>query len=374
MNSLLEIAAIFFRLGATAFGGPLAHIALMRSEFVDKRKWLTEQEFLDLNGAVNLIPGPNSTELAMHIGHKRAGNTGLWVAGICFIVPAMVIVLILAELYRRYGTLPASEAILWGVSPAVVAIIVQALWKFAPTALKSRLTQILAGASLILAVFGFSEVGLILLTGLVGLIVAKIRPPSSIQPHAFLVTAPLGTALIPATAMGLFWTFLKMGCVVYGSGYVLLAYLRSELVENLGWISDKTLLDAIAVGQVTPGPVFTTATFLGYQIAGLSGAIAATLGIFGPSFLFVGLLASILNKYAGHPKARIFLDCVNATSFALMAFVTFQLARNTVLPAGKFDGLAALLLVFSTFILLKTRLNSAILLIQLSVFGLLMKH
>jgi len=373
MSSLLEIALIFLRLGATAFGGPLTIIAQMRSEFVDKRHWLSDQEFLDLNGAVNLIPGPNSTELAMHIGHKRGGNAGLWIAGACFIFPAMVIVLILAELYHRYGTLPASKAILWGVSPVVVAIVVQALWKFAPNALKSRLTQGLALLSLIGAVFGFSEIGLILLAGLVGIIVARIRPIKPLQMPIFLVAAPLGTTLIPATAAGVFWVFLKIGCVVYGSGYVLLAYLRSELVENLGWISDRTLLDAIAVGQVTPGPVFTTATFVGYQIAGCWGALAATLGIFGPSFLFVGLLASVLNKYAGHPKARIFLDCVNATSFALMAFVTFQLAKNTVFPDARFDWLAFAIFAISSAVLLKTKLNSAVLLLLFSGVGLLLK-
>ncbi len=373
MSSLLEIALIFLRLGATAFGGPLAHIALMRSEFVDKRNWLSDQEFLDLNGAVNLIPGPNSTELAMHIGHKRGGNAGLWIAGACFIFPAMAIVLVLAELYHRYGTLPASKAILWGVSPVVVAIVVQALCKFAPTALKSRLTQMLAVLSLMGAAFGFSEIGLIFLAGLVGIIVAKVRPIKPLQMPAFIVTVPMGTALIPATTAGVFWAFLKMGCVVYGSGYVLLAYLRSELVENLGWVSDRTLLDAIAVGQVTPGPVFTTATFLGYQIAGFWGALAATLGIFGPSFLFVGLLASVLNKYAGHPKARIFLDCVNATSFALMAFVTFQLTKNTVFPDAHFDWLALVILIISSAILLKTKLNSAILLVLFSCLGLLIK-
>lgn len=365
---LWELALIFLRLGATAFGGPLAHIALMRTEFVEKRGWLTEQEFLDLNGAVNLVPGPNSTELAMHIGHRRAGNAGLVVAGACFIVPAMLLVLMLAHLYKNFGTLPAARAILWGVSPVVVAVVIQALWKFAPVALKSRMAQALAALALMAGAAGISEIVLIFTAALVGLAAANRRSSRALaafSPPLLLIVSP------SVSAGGVFWSFLKMGCLVYGSGYVLLAYLRAELVENLEWISNQQLVDAVAVGQVTPGPVFTTATFLGYQIGGLWGGLAATAGIFGPSFVFVALLGMWLGKFAGSPKTRLFLDAVNAASFALMALVTFQLGREAVLSNGMFDSGALLLGLVAATLLLATKINSAWLLAMGALVGLL---
>jgi chromate transporter len=370
---LVEVARIFLRLGVVSFGGPLAHIALMRTEFVEKRGWLSDQEFLDLNGAVNLIPGPNSTELAMHIGHRRAGNAGLWVAGACFIAPALVLVLILSTFYARFDALPQSRAIFWGISPVVVAIVGQALSKFAPTALKSRPTQAVAIAAGVALVLGASEVAIILSTAFLsasaiwGSSLLGHRSAKRPLPALVLVgTAPTFPVSFPS---GIFWSFLKIGSVIYGSGYVLLAYMRAEFVEKLGWLTDRQLLDAVAVGQMTPGPLFTSATFVGYQIAGMSGALTATAGIFLPSFIFVMIAAKFMGRLKGSPRARVFLDCVNAASFALMVAVTIQLARSALLPSGQFDIGAALILAVSALLLWKTRLNSALWLLLGAIVG-----
>ncbi len=368
---MLPLALIFLRLGATSFGGPLAHIALMRGEFVERRGWLSDAEFLDLNGAVNLIPGPNSTELAMHIGHKRGGFVGALVAGFCFILPAMLMVIVLAALYAKYGTLPAARAILWGVQPVVVVIVMGALLKFVPAALKNPFTRALAALAIVGAVAGLSEVTLIFIAAAIGLALAFMQPRT---PHEPKVVAPSAAFLLVGlqgiSLTGIFWTFAKMGALVYGSGYVLLAYLRAELVENLGWITDRQLLDAVAVGQVTPGPVFTTATFLGYQIGGLGGALLATAGIFGPSFAFVGLLALWMERTKDSPRARLFLDCVNAASFALMGVVTWQLARATLWAEASFDWRALLLGLVAVGLVGKTRINPAWILVGAALVGL----
>ena len=367
---MLQLAFIFLRLGATSFGGPLAHIALMRQEFVEKRGWLTDAEFLDLNGAVNLIPGPNSTELAMHIGHKRGGFVGTLVAGAGFILPAMLMVIALAALYANYGTLPAARAILWGVQPVVVVIVMQALIKFAPAALKNNFTRALAALAIVGALAGLSEIALIFIAAFIGLALAfwTIKTPRDTNvmeaPAAFLLVGLNGIGL-----SGIFWTFAKMGALVYGSGYVLLAYLRSELVENLGWITDRQLLDAVAIGQVTPGPVFTTATFLGYQIGGLGGALLATAGIFGPSFAFVGLLAIWMERTKDSPRARLFLDCVNAASFALMGAVTWQLMRATLWTESGLGWRALLIGLVAAGLVGKTRINAAWLLAGAALIG-----
>jgi len=361
---LPELAFVFLRLGATSFGGPLAHIALMRAEFVERRAWLSEREFVDSNGAVALVPGPSSTQLAMYIGFRRAGFVGLIVAGVCFILPAMALVLMLAALYARYGTLPAARAILWGVQPVVVALVAQALWKFAPIALPHKMSYAVAlacGAGL----FCGARAEVVLLgAGALGLFAAmRVQVPNVEKPKPHLLLPPLligaGGALKAATVGGVFAVFLRIGCLVYGSGYVLLAYLRAELVEKLGWVSDKQLLDAVAVGQMTPGPVFTTATFLGFQIAGYPGALAATLGIFGPSFVFVALLSTVFERLQNSPRARAFLGFVNAASFALMAWVTLELARHTAFPSSHLDGKALCLGAVCAVVLWKSRLNSA---------------
>ncbi len=377
-HRLRELALIFLRLGATSFGGPAAHIALMEQEFVQKREWLNRQQFLDLVGATNIIPGPNSTELAMYIGQQRAGRAGLWVAGACFILPAVLIVLAIAWFYQKFGALPAVEAVLRGIAPVVVAIVAVALWKFAATALKTTFAIAVAVGALALHISGVPELAIIALAALAGLMLGySQRKPAprdgpsedkttKISPAIFLIAAP---SLVANKVAGLFFVFLKIGSIIYGSGYVLLAYLRSDLVERLGWISDKQLLDAVAVGQMTPGPVFTTATFIGYVIAGLPGALAATLGIFLPSFFFVGLLASLLEKTKTSPLLRAFLDAVNAASLALMAAVTWQLAVHALWPKSVFLPLSLALAFCALLVLLNTKINSAWLILAGALCG-----
>lgn len=375
-HRLRELALIFLRLGATSFGGPAAHIALMEQEFVQKRGWLDRQHFLDLVGATNIIPGPNSTELAIYIGQQRAGRAGLWVAGACFIFPAVVIVLAIAWFYQRFGALPAVEAMLRGIAPVVVAIVAQALWKFADTALKTPLAIAVAVGALALQISGVPELAIIALAALAGLAFgfARRKPApcddqsTKLSPAFFALAAP---GLVANKVVGLFFVFLKIGSIIYGSGYVLLAYLRSDLVERLGWISDKQLLDAVAVGQMTTGPVFTTATFIGYNIAGLPGAFAATLGIFLPSFVFVGLLASLLDKVKTSPLLRAFLDSVNAASLALMAAVTWQLAKHALWPGDVLSLPALALALLALIALLRTKINSAWLILAGALCGFL---
>ncbi|MDF2440336.1 MAG: chromate transporter [Abditibacteriota bacterium] len=372
-----ELAAIFLKLGAISFGGPVAHIALMESEFVSRRQWLSRQEFLDLVGAVNLIPGPNSTELAMAIGHRRAGNPGLWIAGACFILPAVCLVLLLAAFYVRFGQSPLPRAIFEGIQPVIIAIIAQALAKLAPTAVKSTLTALIAGAALLLIAFGSNEIAVLALAGLLGLLVTRQHAPQSTlappppkqapaqpeesttsenpedtarPPHAPLIV--MAALPVAAPALSLFWIFFKIGAVLYGSGYVLLAFLRAELVP--AYLSDAQLIDAVAIGQMTPGPVFTTATFIGYQIAGLSGALAATVGIFLPSFLLVGLLTKVVEALRHSLLMRGFLDGVNAASFILMAWVSFLLARTALV-----DAFSVAIALASLAALLRTKWNSA---------------
>lgn len=369
-----ELAAVFLKLGAVSFGGPVAHIALMEDEFVSRRAWLSRQEFLDLVGAVNLIPGPNSTELAMTIGHRRGGNAGLWIAGACFILPAVCIVLVLAALYVRFGQSPWPRALFEGIQPVIIAIIAQALAKLAPTALKNTLARIVAAAAMILVGLQWNEIAILALCGLAGLTVAWLRasqstlnadneapkvlwtPDKTVTKDSDSSSAPLIllAATLPASTpvLSLFWIFLKIGAILYGSGYVLLAFLRAELVPQ--YLSDAQLIDAVAIGQMTPGPVFTTATFIGFQIAGLSGALAATIGIFLPSFLFVGLLTKVVDRLRDSVLMRGFLDAVNAASFVLMAWVSLQLARTALV-----DVFTIAIALIALAALLRTKWNSA---------------
>jgi chromate transporter len=364
---LVELATTFLHLGATAFGGPAAHIALMERELVERRGWLERQEFLDLMGATNLIPGPNSTELAIHIGHRRAGMPGLIIAGISFILPAALMVLLLAWGYVRYQTLPQISWVLTGVQPVVIAVVVHALWKLGRSALKDIFTLIMALGSGILVVTGLGEVTVIFLAALVGWLWAWQTKPGSppadpSTPPTQINVAPgfllLGTAApLTQPMLGqLFLIFLKIGSIVYGSGYVLLAFLRDDFVEKLQWITDRQLLDAIAIGQLTPGPLFTSATFIGYLIQGVPGAMVATLGIFLPSFIFVVILSVVLKKVSHSPRARVFLDSVNAASLALMALVTWELGRSSVADAGWL--LTALLGGVALLILSTTKINT----------------
>jgi chromate transporter len=368
---LRELFLLFTKLGFVAFGGPAAHVAMMRQEVVTRRGWMDDQEFLDLNGATNLIPGPNSTELAIHIGRERAGLPGLLVAGTCFIVPATLIVLAFAVAYKAYGSTPAGQSLLYGITPVVVAIVAQALWGLLKTAVKGALTAAVGAGALLLYLFaGVPEIPL--LFGAALLVFAAENARRWWWGRA-VAMAPLGIPLgllatAKAPAMGgilsIFWSFLKIGSVLFGSGYVLLAFLRSEFVGP-GMLTGRQLLDAVAVGQVTPGPVFTTATFIGYLLGGIPGAVAATIGIFLPAFVFVALTGPFVSTLRSSPVLSSLLDGVNVASLALMAGVTLQLAREMVL-----DPFAALVGVVALVLLLRFNTNSAWLVIAGGVVGL----
>ena len=330
-GSLGEVAVAFLKLGVIGFGGPAAHIALMRREFVEERHWLDEDRFLELFGAANLIPGPASTELGMMLGYLRAGWAGLLVAGACFIAPAMTIVLILASVYVRYGSVPATGWVLAGVAPVMIAIIADALWQLGRRALK---TLPLAAAGIgVLVLYLLGVYPIVLLFG-GALLVMLGRQAGKLRGHAMFLL-PIGAVTVPLRSI--FLEFLKLGAIVYGSGYVLLAFLRSDVVQHLHWLSDGHLVDAVAIGQVTPGPVFTTATFIGYLLAGVPGGIVATFAIFLPSFVFAGVVYSLLPRLRRSAWATAFLDGVTVCGLGLMAGVSIQLGRiaiTGVLTAG----------------------------------------
>lgn len=371
-GSLRELAVFFLRLGTTAFGGPAGHIAMMEDELVRRRKWLSREKFLDLLGASNLIPGPSSSELAIHIGYLRAGWAGLLVAGACFIFPAACMVGALAWAYVHFGKLPATSALLYGVKPVVIAVILQALWGMATTAIKTRLLAVVGIVSVVLAALGLQPILLLVFAGAAVVLasqafrVMRRKRAASLAPLAALRSVARSATSLAATASGaaavtapfslgsLFLVFLKIGAVVFGSGYVLLAFLRADLVVHRGWLTDSQLVDAVAVGQVTPGPVFTTATFIGYLVGGASGAVVATIAIFLPAFLLVAASGPLLPHIRQSKFAGAFLDGVIVASLALMAVVTFQLARASIR-----DLLTAILAVTSLFVLLRFRLNSA---------------
>jgi chromate transporter len=330
---------------------------MMHDETVKRRKWLSDQEFLDLVGATNLIPGPNSTEMAIHIGFLRAGWSGLIAGGTCFIVPAMLIVLLLAWVYVRFGALPQAEWLLYGIKPVVIAIVVQALWSLGRKAIQGALLAAIAAVVVVLYFLGANEIALLFAGGLVATLSANYRRFAGRTLGMFLV--PLGgagllsQAATPHSLPLLFLTFLKIGSVLYGSGYVLLAFLRSDFVLGLGWLTDQQLLDAVAIGQVTPGPVFTTATFIGYLIGGVPGALLATLGIFLPSFVFVAISNPLIPRIRNSPWVGSLLDGVNVASLGLMAAVTWQLGR-----ASLTDPLTILIALASLVLLIRFKVNS----------------
>ena len=348
-----ELARLFTKLGFVAFGGPAAHVAMMRQEVVTRRGWMDDQEFLDLNGATNLIPGPNSTELAIHIGRVRAGWRGLLVAGVCFIVPATLIVLALAIVYKRYGSTPAGESLLYGITPVVIAIVAQALWGLLRTAIKGPLTAVVGVGALILYLFlNVPEIPLLFGSALLVFLVENARRRwggvASITPLGLLAQQ------LPAVggSVSIFLSFLKIGSVLFGSGYVLLAFLRSEFVGP-GMLTEQQLVDAVAVGQVTPGPVFTTATFIGYLLEGVPGALAATVGIFLPAFVFVAITGPFISRLRSSPVLFGLLDGVNVASLALMAGVTWQLGRATIV-----DPFAVTIAVVALVLLIRFNVNT----------------
>ena len=357
---LRQLAWLFLKLGTIAFGGPAAHVAMMEDEVVRRRRWMTRERFLDLLGATNLIPGPNSTEMAIHIGYLRAGWSGLLLAGTCFILPAALIVSGIAWAYVRFGALPQALAVLYGIKPVIIAVVVQALWGLGKTAVKTRFLGFVAVGALGASLLGVNELA-ILFAG--GIVVALWRWAMERRHAGVSVFMPLlGTAAATApVAAGvtfglwpLFLVFLKIGSVLFGSGYVLLAFLRADLVERLGWLTEAQLLDAVAVGQMTPGPVFTTATFIGYVLGDGIGALVATVGIFLPAFVFVALSGPLVPRIRRSKTAGAVLDGVNVASLALMAAVTISLARAAIV-----DVPTAVLALIAALLLLLLRINSA---------------
>jgi chromate transporter len=362
--SLRELAGFFLQLGTTAFGGPAAHIAMMEDELVRRRRWLSREKFLDLLGASNLIPGPSSSELAIHIGYLCGGWRGLLVAGTCFIFPAAVMVAFIASLYVRFDKLPATVGILYGIKPVVIAVILQALWNLGRAAVKTKFLAFVGFASLLFSLLGLHPLFLLLVAGLTAC-ASQTRPLQlSLLPSVAIGTVGLATSFSLAS---LFVVFLRIGAVVFGSGYVLLAFLRADLVTHRGWLTDAQLLDAVAVGQATPGPVFTTATFIGYVLGGIRGAVIATLGIFLPAFVLVAASGPLIPRIRKSKVASAFLDGVNVASLALMLAVSWQLTR-----ASLTDTATIVVAVVSLFLLLRYRLNSAWLLLIGAVMGLIM--
>ena len=373
MNSnpdLKDIAKLFLKLGIIGFGGPAAHIAMMQEEVVSKRKWLTEQHFLDLIGATNLIPGPNSTEMAIHIGHEKAGWKGLIVAGLCFILPAVCITGFFAWLYKEYGQLPEAQPFLYGIKPTSIAIILGAIFPLAKKSLKSVELALIGLLVLSCSLLHFNEIYLLFGAGFLALALASIRNnkwtnTNGIFPFAFLEIT--NTTAVSASNFKLFLIFLKIGAILYGSGYVLFAFLDAELVST-GLLSRQQLIDAIAVGQFTPGPVFSSVTFIGYQINGWSGAIISTIGIFLPSFVFVALLNPLVKKMRNSKLFSSFLDAVNVASVAIIISVCFSMGKETIT-----DWRTIAIAVCSISLLFGyKKINSAIVVLGGSVMGYLL--
>lgn len=369
-SDLKEVAKLFLKLGFTAFGGPAAHIAMMRQEVVTKRQWLSEQHFLDLIGATNLIPGPNSTEMAIHIGQERGGWKGLLIAGFCFIMPAVLITGCVAWLYKTYGQLPQVQPFIYGIKPAIIAVIIAAIYPLAKKSIQSIELGIIGIAALLLSLFGCSEIIVLFGAGFAAMGLAGIRLNNSPTANLLVPLPLLGVenqGFLSPTNMGLFLSFLKIGTILYGSGYVLFAFLDSEFVAR-EIITRQQLIDAIAVGQFTPGPVFSSVTFIGYQVNGASGAAVSTIGIFLPSFLFVALLNPLVRKMRGSKIFAVFLNAVNVASIALIVVVCYEMGKDSIT-----DWRTILIAVCSAVILFRFRtINSAVIVFGGSVVGYLL--
>jgi chromate transporter len=359
--SLAELALVFLKLGTIAFGGPAAHIAMMEDEFVRKRRWITQADFLDRLAAANLIPGPSSTEVAIFIGRSKGGWAGLLIAGCCFILPAAVMVAMIAAVYVRFGALPRVAGMLYAIKPAVIAIILQALWGLGRTAGKTKTLAVIGVISIFLSAIGLSPLMVLAIAGVASGAALWLRKGAGVTLSGIaltgrfaLLSGSAALAIAPVSLLRLFLSFLKIGAVVFGSGYVLLAFLRAEFIDHLHWLTEKQLIDAVAVGQFTPGPVFTTATFIGYLVAGIPGAVVATVGIFLPGFVLVAVSGPLIPKLRRSAITGAILDGVVVGSLALMAVVAWQLGRAAIV-----DWVTALIFVASGIALMRFRLNSA---------------
>lgn len=367
---LAELFRFFSRLGLTAFGGPAAHIALMEHEAVENRHWLSREQFLDLVGACNLLPGPSSTQVAMALGYTRAGWAGLAVAGACFIVPAALATLALAWAYVRYGSMPQAQGLLYGAKPVMIAIIAQAIWRLGQMALRRWLLAGVGIACFAAVLAGIQPLIALLAAGALLALLAAARRLQGTRTRS-IAALPLALAAVPASSslVSISLVFLKLGVVVFGSGYVLLAFLQTDLVDRLHWVTQAQLLDAVTAGQVTPGPVFATATFLGYLIHGYSGAVAATAAIFLPSFFMAGVVGALASRMRKSPLAAAFLDGVNAAAIALMAAVAIELGRATLI-----DPITWAVALISAVLLIRYKVNATWLIVAGAALGVLLKH
>src|SRR5579863_8875551 len=367
---LRDLALLYLRLGTTAFGGPAVHIALMEDEVVRRRQWMTRQEFLDLLGVVNLIPGPNSTEMAIQIGYRLASWPGLLIGGLCFILPAALLTLAFAWAYVRYGAMPQAASVLYGIKAVMIAIVLQAIFKLSQTAVKNAVLAIIGGIAVLANVLGVNVLLVLFGAGIAAIAARRltVSPKTySLAIAPFFLPQNIAALLetgVPFGLAPLFFFFLKVGADLFGSGYVLLAFLRTDLVVRLHWLTDKQLLDAIAVGQITPGPVFTTATFIGYLLGHIPGALAATIGIFLPSFIFIAIIGPLVSGLRKSAIFGAFLDGVNVGVLALMAVVTWQLGRAALVDATTV-GLA----LVSTIALVRFRVNSTWLILAGGIVG-----
>ena len=385
VTRLRELALLFLKLGTVAFGGPAAHIAMMEDEVVRRRGWITHEAFLDMVGACNLIPGPNSTEMAIHIGHRRAGFAGLAVAGACFIVPAVAITIAIAWAYVRFGSMPQVAGALYGIKPVIIAVVVQALWRLWPSAARTPMLIAVTLAATVAALIGFNEIAILFAAGALTIAVALAANPrrrrdltaasiiatplasparKTVTTAAATLATTVGTAAAPFSLGAMFLVFVKIGAVLFGSGYVLLAFLQADFVDRLHWLTRSQLLDAVAVGQFTPGPVFCTATFIGYLLGKTTGSLVATVGIFLPAFVFVAISGPLLPRLRQSPIAGAFLDGVNAASLALMIAVTWDLGRAAIV-----DTTTVVLAILSALALIRFRLNSVWLIIAGGIVG-----
>lgn len=367
-SELIEVAKVFFRLGCIGFGGPAVHIAMMEEEVVRKRKWLSQDYFLDLVGATNLIPGPNSTEMTMHCGHERAGWKGLIVAGFCFILPAVLITGAFAWAYQKYGKLPEVTPFIYGIKPAIIAVIVSLMISLGKKALKSLVLGVIGISAAVLALIGINEILILFGGGLVGISIYLLQNRrSTVNSVIPFILLQAGSLSDEGFNWKVFWIFLKVGAILYGSGYVLFAFLNAELVST-GMLSKQELIDAIAVGQFTPGPVFSSATFIGWQIAGLPGAVAATVGIFLPSFLFVALLNPLIPRLRQSKIMSVFLDTVNIISVALILAICIEMGKAAI---ADWRGIVIAVAGF-TITKIFPKLNSAFIVLGGAILGYLL--